>query len=74
MLTDIEFFTTKLGKLDGFGDAGDYLLRIIKSKNIERPKPAETEETLSEKTSTEDKEGDAKEVDKTADSAEEEKK
>ncbi|KAL0943998.1 garp complex component [Colletotrichum truncatum] len=34
MLRDVDFFITKLGKLDGFRDAGDYLKNIINSKDI----------------------------------------
>lgn len=34
MLRDIELFTSKLGKLDGFGDAGEYLTKIINGKEI----------------------------------------
>ncbi|MCH7567499.1 MAG: hypothetical protein IH787_07580 [Nitrospirae bacterium] len=34
MLRDIEFFTAKLGKLDGFGDAGDHLAGIVKAKEV----------------------------------------
>ncbi|KAI5461360.1 Vps54-like protein-domain-containing protein [Mariannaea sp. PMI_226] len=44
MLNDIEFFKTKLGKVDGFRDAGEYLLNIINSKQIERPNPTEEKE------------------------------
>lgn len=32
MLNDVEFITSKLGKLDGFGDTGEYLEKIIESK------------------------------------------
>ncbi|UNI18851.1 hypothetical protein JDV02_005093 [Purpureocillium takamizusanense] len=34
MLRDTDFFTTKLGKLDGFGDAGDHLAAIVKAKEV----------------------------------------
>ncbi|KAH6892284.1 Vps54-like protein-domain-containing protein [Thelonectria olida] len=61
MLADVEFFKTKLGKLDGFGDAGDYLIRIISSKRIEKPKPVETEAPPTEPASTNGKAEDAKE-------------
>lgn len=40
MLQDVEFFSTKLGKIDGFGDAGTYLADIVKSKDV---KPAAQE-------------------------------
>lgn len=39
MLNDIDFFATKLGKLDGFGDTGDFLERIIKAKKVEVEAP-----------------------------------
>ncbi|TEA22400.1 Vacuolar protein sorting-associated protein 54 [Colletotrichum sidae] len=34
MLRDVEFFITKLGKLDGFRDTGDYLKGLVNSKEI----------------------------------------
>jgi vacuolar protein sorting-associated protein 54 len=40
MLRDVEFFQSRLGKIDGFEDAGDYLLSAIKSKKIIAPEPA----------------------------------
>ena len=40
MNNDIEFLTTKLGKLDGFGDTGEYLQKIIKSKQVKTVEPA----------------------------------
>ncbi|KAK2019440.1 Vps54-domain-containing protein [Colletotrichum eremochloae] len=39
MLRDVDFFTAKLGKLDGFRDAGDYLRSIINSKEIKTVAP-----------------------------------
>jgi vacuolar protein sorting-associated protein 54 len=54
MNNDIEFLITKLGKLDGFGDTGEYLQRIIKSKQVKTVEPA-TEPT-SEKKEDESKE------------------
>ncbi|KAF4452515.1 hypothetical protein F53441_4627 [Fusarium austroafricanum] len=43
MNNDIEFLTAKLGKLDGFGDTGEYLQKIIKSKQVKTVEPV-TEE------------------------------
>ena len=43
MLRDVEYFTTRLSRIDGFGDAGEYLATIIKTKQIalpELPPPA----------------------------------
>lgn len=40
MNNDIEFLTTKLGKLDGFRDTGEYLQKIIKSKQVKTVEPA----------------------------------
>ncbi|RFN54847.1 vacuolar protein sorting-associated protein 54 [Fusarium flagelliforme] len=48
MNNDIEFLTTKLGKLDGFGDTGEYLQKIIKSKQVKTVEPA-TEPTPEKK-------------------------
>jgi vacuolar protein sorting-associated protein 54 len=39
MLRDVEFFQSRLGKFDGFEDAGDHLLNIVKSKKITAPEP-----------------------------------
>ncbi len=39
MLRDVEFFESRLGKIDGFEDAGDYLRRKIRSKRILAPEP-----------------------------------
>ncbi|KAK4127633.1 Vps54-domain-containing protein [Parathielavia appendiculata] len=39
MLRDVEYFQSRLGKIDGFEDAGDHLLNIIKSKKIVTPEP-----------------------------------
>ncbi|EFQ27991.1 hypothetical protein CGRA01v4_03342 [Colletotrichum graminicola] len=45
MLRDVDFFSAKLGKLDGFRDTGDYLRSIINSKEIKTaaspPPPSE---------------------------------
>ncbi|KAG5916053.1 hypothetical protein E4U42_007813 [Claviceps africana] len=40
MLRDVELFATKLGKIEGFGDAGSFLTDIVKSKDV-RPKTPE---------------------------------
>ncbi|KAL2269730.1 hypothetical protein VTJ83DRAFT_1914 [Remersonia thermophila] len=39
MLRDIELFRTRLGKIDGFEDAGDYLASVIRSKMVTAPPP-----------------------------------
>lgn len=39
MMRDVEYFQTKLAKFDGFGDAGDVLANIVKTKEI---KPIES--------------------------------
>lgn len=49
MLNDIDLLSTKLGKVDGFGDTGDYLQKIIKSKQVK------TEEAPADKPSDEKK-------------------
>lgn len=40
MLRDTEHFKTKIGSLDGAGDAGDYLVNLVKAKNVPKPKVA----------------------------------
>lgn len=52
MLRDVEFFKTKLQHIDGFGDTGDYLTDIIKSKQVKSasPSPPPVEAVKDEKT------------------------
>lgn len=59
MIDDLELFSTKLGKLEGFSDAGDYLVGLVQAKEVEAPKavapstPAtDKEEDESESSST----------------------
>ncbi|KAK4179494.1 putative vacuolar protein sorting-associated protein 54 [Triangularia setosa] len=40
MLRDVEFFQSRLGKIDGFEDAGEYLFQIINSKTVAEAVPA----------------------------------
>ncbi len=44
MIRDVEHFQSRLGKIDGFGDAGEHLMAIVKSKEVEKkaasPPPA----------------------------------
>ncbi|KAH7165992.1 Vps54-like protein-domain-containing protein [Dactylonectria macrodidyma] len=62
MLNDIDFFATKLGKLDGFGDTGEFLVKIIESKKVEVEQPP------TDTSSTEPKEdGPAEEPEKKSD-------
>ncbi|KAJ9148300.1 Vps54-domain-containing protein [Pleurostoma richardsiae] len=39
MLRDVGFFEAKLGKIDGFGDTGEYLTTIIESKQVKSATP-----------------------------------
>lgn len=40
MIRDVEFFESRLGKIDGFENAADYLLKIIRNKQVLRdPEP-----------------------------------
>ncbi|PBP15277.1 hypothetical protein BUE80_DR013991 [Diplocarpon rosae] len=36
MLRDAEHFKMKIGGLDGASDAGDYLVNLVKAKNVPR--------------------------------------
>jgi vacuolar protein sorting-associated protein 54 len=46
MLRDAEWFKTRIGGIDGAGDTGDYLINLVKEKNVpksrEEPKPEPT--------------------------------
>jgi hypothetical protein len=43
MLRDAEHFRSKLSKLDGAGDIGDMIVRIVKEKPIERIRDTEAD-------------------------------
>ncbi|KAG9234688.1 Vps54-like protein-domain-containing protein [Amylocarpus encephaloides] len=45
MLRDAEHFKTKIGGLDGAGDAGDYLVTLVKDKKVPKPKTPSPEAT-----------------------------
>jgi vacuolar protein sorting-associated protein 54 len=36
MLRDVEYFKTRIGGLDGAGDIGDYMVRLVKEKSVPR--------------------------------------
>ncbi len=40
MIRDVEYFKTKIGGLDGAGDAGDYIVKLVKDKKVAKPKMA----------------------------------
>jgi vacuolar protein sorting-associated protein 54 len=57
MIQDVDVFINKLQKVDGFGDAGEYLTNIVKSKKVEAdsppaPAPATTAATTTTTTAT----------------------
>ncbi|KHO01469.1 Vps54-like protein [Metarhizium album ARSEF 1941] len=56
MLRDVEFFSSRLGKINGFGDTGDFLANIVKSKEVKpkTPEPAEEAAEPDIKDKTED--------------------
>lgn len=39
MVRDIEHLNTRLGKVEGFGDLSDYLLKIVNGKDVKAPDP-----------------------------------
>lgn len=43
MLRDVEFFKAKLQHIDGFGSTGDYLIDIVKAKQVRSAAPPATE-------------------------------
>lgn len=40
MLRDAEHFKTRIGGLDGAGDTGDFIVKLVKEKSVPRPGPA----------------------------------
>ncbi|KAJ8128913.1 hypothetical protein O1611_g4718 [Lasiodiplodia mahajangana] len=59
MLQDVEFFQSKLGKVDGCGDTGEYLSKIIKSKQVKNLAPVAPAATEREEKDAEDTTGSA---------------
>lgn len=57
MLRDAEFFKTRIGGLEGAGDAGDYIVNLVKEKPVPVAKAAIALEplpaTMNGKTSSE---------------------
>jgi vacuolar protein sorting-associated protein 54 len=39
MLRDAEHFKNKIGGLDGAGDAGNYIVNLVKEKSVPKPRP-----------------------------------
>ncbi|QPG96836.1 hypothetical protein C2857_005351 [Epichloe festucae Fl1] len=56
MLQDVKFFSFKLGKIEGSGDAGDFLTEIVKSKEVKpkTPEPLKAESATAENEKDED--------------------
>ena len=52
MLRDAEHFKTKIGGLDGAGDAGNYIVNLVKEKSVPKPKPLTPAPTEKEETAT----------------------
>ena len=48
MLDDLDLFQTKLAKIQGFGNSGDYLRGIVSSKEVKPPRPSTAAENRSE--------------------------
>lgn len=42
MLRDAEFFKTRIGGLEGAGDAGDYIVNLVKEKSVPKAVVPET--------------------------------
>ena len=38
MLRDAEHFKARIGGLDGAGDTGDFVVNLVKNKNVPKPK------------------------------------
>jgi vacuolar protein sorting-associated protein 54 len=55
MLSDVEYFKSKMGKIDGSGDLGDTLIQVVNAKTIlaektssaAEPAPAQSEASSS---------------------------
>jgi vacuolar protein sorting-associated protein 54 len=76
MLRDAEHFKTRIGGLDGAGDTGDFIVNLVKGKNVPKtkapsPPPAEKEEAATNGDDTTPKA--SLQVDKTSEDAKDEK-
>jgi vacuolar protein sorting-associated protein 54 len=67
MLRDAEYFKTRIGGLDGAGDAGDYIVNLVMEKSVPvakaaapEPVPAATNGKLSSESVSESKTEDEK--------------
>ena len=54
MLRDVASFQSRLSKIDGFGDTGDYLKTIIESKAVRTTAPAAAVNTTEPRENGED--------------------
>jgi len=63
MLHDVEFFQSRLSKIDGFGDAAEFLKGIIKAKQVKSAAPAIKAEAGDEEEEEEEEEEDSSESD-----------
>lgn len=70
MEQDINFLISRLNKIEGFGDTGEKLLAIVKTKKVEDPPPDQVE---AEDEKNGDASGDATKADETKSSNEEPK-
>lgn len=52
MMQDVDFFDDKLLRIDGFGDAGDFLATIVRSKKVEEDSSTTTTTTTATATAT----------------------
>lgn len=46
MLHDVEFFKSRVGEMDGFDDAAEYLIVLIQSKQGTNTEPDEKKEPM----------------------------
>lgn len=45
MISDVEYFDSKMSKIDGFGDLGEHLIKLVKAKPVALPPATETNNT-----------------------------
>lgn len=55
MLRDAEHFNSRIGNLDGAGDTGDFLIKLVKEKPITNASKLTAAPTTNGKTSSESK-------------------
>lgn len=53
MLSDVEYFRSKMAKIDGIGDLGDTLINVVNSKSIDSTNTSDPADAVKKNDDTE---------------------